>query len=371
MEQSSISIDSAGTGKTGHRDDIRADPRAADRSPEARGPHGSKVLGSIRSCRGALFVDEALASRAYEDTALPIGCGQTISPALCHHADERSAVAGGSSSERCSRSARIRLSDRHARGIRAAGLRRRASRAAPATRAHELLAELPVSNVSLRHGDGSPARAVRHPSRASSSGAPPRAPFPRLLQAAQQATIIIPISTHRSGSLLHRDHNGSEFINDLLTVGFMPFIRRTRLSRSRVRGPRKLGAFRTLRMSVDQPSRSHLPSAPLPTLGRPLLSKEAALHIVANLGSEGRGAPRRTKASRPSQSYTSWRRQTLYGVRSADLTNSIEHNLALRNGLRSPDIDPRRQHSARAPPPSRSQRFDPGSSTFSPTGSSR
>jgi trans-2-enoyl-CoA reductase len=33
-----------------------------------------------RSQRPAhLFVDEALASRAYEDTALPIGCGQTIS----------------------------------------------------------------------------------------------------------------------------------------------------------------------------------------------------------------------------------------------------------------------------------------------------
>jgi len=30
-------------------------------------------------CRGHLFVDEVLASRAYEDTALPIGHGQTIS----------------------------------------------------------------------------------------------------------------------------------------------------------------------------------------------------------------------------------------------------------------------------------------------------
>ena len=30
-------------------------------------------------CRGTLFMDEALASRAYEDTALPIGFGQTIS----------------------------------------------------------------------------------------------------------------------------------------------------------------------------------------------------------------------------------------------------------------------------------------------------
>ena len=38
-----------------------------------------RVLGRIRSVPRHLFVDEALASRAYEDTALPIGFGQTIS----------------------------------------------------------------------------------------------------------------------------------------------------------------------------------------------------------------------------------------------------------------------------------------------------
>lgn len=37
------------------------------------------VLNLIRSTPRHLFVDEALASRAYEDTALPIGHGQTIS----------------------------------------------------------------------------------------------------------------------------------------------------------------------------------------------------------------------------------------------------------------------------------------------------
>jgi protein-L-isoaspartate(D-aspartate) O-methyltransferase len=37
------------------------------------------VLEAIRDVPRHLFVDEALASRAYEDTALPIGFGQTIS----------------------------------------------------------------------------------------------------------------------------------------------------------------------------------------------------------------------------------------------------------------------------------------------------
>jgi protein-L-isoaspartate(D-aspartate) O-methyltransferase len=39
----------------------------------------NRVLDRIRSVPRHLFVDEALASRAYEDTALPIGFGQTIS----------------------------------------------------------------------------------------------------------------------------------------------------------------------------------------------------------------------------------------------------------------------------------------------------
>src|SRR6201996_3433668 len=38
-----------------------------------------QVLDRIRNVPRHIFVDEALGSRAYEDTALPIGFGQTIS----------------------------------------------------------------------------------------------------------------------------------------------------------------------------------------------------------------------------------------------------------------------------------------------------
>ena len=41
--------------------------------------HDERVLNAIRTVPRHLFVDEALATRAYEDTALPIGHGQTIS----------------------------------------------------------------------------------------------------------------------------------------------------------------------------------------------------------------------------------------------------------------------------------------------------
>lgn len=44
-----------------------------------KGIHDLRVLEVIRRLPRHLFIDEALASRAYEDTALPIGHGQTIS----------------------------------------------------------------------------------------------------------------------------------------------------------------------------------------------------------------------------------------------------------------------------------------------------
>jgi protein-L-isoaspartate(D-aspartate) O-methyltransferase len=44
-----------------------------------QGIRNEEVLEQIRNVPRHLFVDEALASRAYEDTALPIGLGQTIS----------------------------------------------------------------------------------------------------------------------------------------------------------------------------------------------------------------------------------------------------------------------------------------------------
>ena len=38
-----------------------------------------RVLEAMRNVPRHLFVDEALGTRAYEDTALPIGHGQTLS----------------------------------------------------------------------------------------------------------------------------------------------------------------------------------------------------------------------------------------------------------------------------------------------------
>jgi protein-L-isoaspartate(D-aspartate) O-methyltransferase len=56
--------------------------RARDRLVEtlrAEGIRDPRVLDVIRTMPRHLFLDEALAARAYENTALPIGLGQTIS----------------------------------------------------------------------------------------------------------------------------------------------------------------------------------------------------------------------------------------------------------------------------------------------------
>ena len=63
-----------GTGMTSQRARDRLVERLA-----AEGIRDRRVLDVMRQLPRHLFIDEALASRAYEDTALPIGQGQTIS----------------------------------------------------------------------------------------------------------------------------------------------------------------------------------------------------------------------------------------------------------------------------------------------------
>jgi len=57
----------------------RARDRLVERLRSDGGIRDERVLQALRSLPRHLFIDEALASRAYEDTALPIGNAQTIS----------------------------------------------------------------------------------------------------------------------------------------------------------------------------------------------------------------------------------------------------------------------------------------------------
>ena len=66
--------DSLGIGMTSQRTRLRMVERLRD-----KGIRDERVLAAMGAVPRHLFVDEALASRAYEDTALPIGFSQTIS----------------------------------------------------------------------------------------------------------------------------------------------------------------------------------------------------------------------------------------------------------------------------------------------------
>ena len=69
-----IDVRMSGIGMTSARTRDRLVQRLRD-----QGITSPVVLDRIRNVPRHIFVDEALGSRAYEDTALPIGFGQTIS----------------------------------------------------------------------------------------------------------------------------------------------------------------------------------------------------------------------------------------------------------------------------------------------------
>ena len=68
-----------GMGMTSQRVRDRLIERLRAGSAQCPGIADERVLNAIRTVPRHQFVDEALATRAYEDTALPIGNGQTIS----------------------------------------------------------------------------------------------------------------------------------------------------------------------------------------------------------------------------------------------------------------------------------------------------
>ena len=114
--------------------------RVRDRLVERLRENGirdERVLNAIRTVPRHLFVDEALATRAYEDTALPIGHGQTISqPWVVAKMTE--AVLEGSADEGAGDRHRFRLPGRGARRAGAGSAHRRAHRRTAAHRAQAL-----------------------------------------------------------------------------------------------------------------------------------------------------------------------------------------------------------------------------------------
>jgi protein-L-isoaspartate(D-aspartate) O-methyltransferase len=111
------------------------------------------VLDRMRNVPRHIFVDEAIASRAYEDTALPIGFGQTISqPYIVARMTQALLEAGPLENV-----LEIGTGCGYQTAVLAPLVKRLYSveRIAPLlARARAHLKELGIKNVRLRHGDG-------------------------------------------------------------------------------------------------------------------------------------------------------------------------------------------------------------------------
>ncbi|HXN10197.1 MAG TPA: protein-L-isoaspartate(D-aspartate) O-methyltransferase [Steroidobacteraceae bacterium] len=190
-----------------------------------QGIHNMSVLDRIRNVPRHLFVDEALASRSYEDTALPIGFGQTISqPYIVARMSEALLEAGT-----CAKLLEIGTGCGYQTAVLAPLVGRIYTIeriAALQTRARVLLKELKVRNVRFRHGDG----ALGWPSQAPFDGilvaaAPLRIPEALLEQLNLGGRLIAPVGPEGEQQLMcfTRREQGIER-RTLGAVAFVPLV---------------------------------------------------------------------------------------------------------------------------------------------------
>ncbi len=191
----------------------------------AEGIRDERVLSAMGAVPRHIFVDEALASRAYEDTALPIGAGQTISQPYIVGLMSEALVQGGNL-------AKV-LEVGSGCGYQTAVLAQLVGRVFSIERieslippARERLHALGITNVRMRHGDGF-------------DGWPAHAPFDGILVAAApgfvpQALVdqlgvggrlVIPVGAQGSQRLqvLTRTEEGVEE-ETLARVSFVPLV---------------------------------------------------------------------------------------------------------------------------------------------------
>ena len=202
--------------------------RTRDRLIERLREEGIKnpaVLERIRAVPRHLFVDEALASRAYEDTALPIGFGQTISQPYIVAAMTEALIYG----PKLTRVLEIGTGCGYQTAVLAPFVQHIYSveRIQPLMqRARSILAELGVANVSLRHADGWHGWRSQAPFQGIIVAAAPEDVPPELYEQLDEGgRMVIPIGARGRQTLLRVTRAGNEFKREeLLPVSFVPFV---------------------------------------------------------------------------------------------------------------------------------------------------
>lgn len=192
----------------------------------AKGIASVPVLNAIRETPRHLFVDEALASRAYEDTALPIGHGQTISQPFVVARMSEALYADGAAPDKV-------LEVGTGSGYQAAVVAKIAKtvytveRIQPLVdRARKLLRELAIRNVQLKHSDGSWGWSEQGPYDGMLvTAAPEEVPNALLEQLAPGGRLVIPIGGRGAQQLVRITRRDDCFEQERLdAVSFVPLL---------------------------------------------------------------------------------------------------------------------------------------------------
>jgi protein-L-isoaspartate(D-aspartate) O-methyltransferase len=183
------------------------------------------VLDRIRSVPRHLFVDEAIASRAYEDTALPIGWGQTISQPWIVARMTEALLEGGP----LNKVLEIGTGCGYQTAVLAplVGKIYTIERVGPLLeRAKERLKELNFRNIRFRHGDGGQGWASSGPYDGIIVAAAPHAvPDALLEQLAPGGRMVVPIGAEGEQELTRITRKEGRLDREKLgPVAFVPLI---------------------------------------------------------------------------------------------------------------------------------------------------
>lgn len=213
-----MNVSLSGIGMTSQRTRDRLATRL-----KQEGIQDERVLDAIRNTPRHLFMDEAISSRAYEDTALPIGHGQTISqPYIVARMTEallEENVPG--------KVLEIGTGSGYQTAILALLIPQVYSVeriAALQEQARPRLNTLNLHNIQFRHGDGYQGWPENGPYDAIIvTAAPPQIPQNLLEQMADGARLVIPTGPSGAQQLILVRRDGEEFHQQVLDrVSFVP-----------------------------------------------------------------------------------------------------------------------------------------------------
>jgi protein-L-isoaspartate(D-aspartate) O-methyltransferase len=187
-----------------------------------QGIRDQRVLNAMGSVPRHLFVEEALASRAYEDTALPIGFGQTISQpyvvakmieVLIQNQPQKLLEVGTGCGYQAAVLAQLFPEVYSIERIKGLHERARAN-----------LLGLRLKNLRLVHGDGYAGLEKAAPFQSIILAAAPReVPQALLQQLAPGARMVLPLEAKGAQKLVLIERNGRGFIeSELDPVRFVP-----------------------------------------------------------------------------------------------------------------------------------------------------